>query len=146
MYDRILVPVDGGPGTERVVEEALELATLTDADLHALSVIDTRDYGTLPEAKWLTIREEFEREAEQALTGVRTAVGDAVSLTTATERGVPHEAILAYATEKGCDCIVMGTHGRSGLDRVLLGSVTERVTRHASVPVLVVHIDEEHAD
>jgi nucleotide-binding universal stress UspA family protein len=141
MYGRILVPVDGGPGTEHVIEEASELATLTGAELHALSVIDTRDYGTLPEAKWLTIREEFEREAEQALTTVKAAVDDDIPLTTATQRGVPHQAILEYAADEGCDCIVMGTHGRSGLDRVLLGSVTERVVRHADVPVLVVHLD-----
>jgi nucleotide-binding universal stress UspA family protein len=52
--------------------------------------------------------------------------------------GNPSEEILAYATEHGIDLITMGTHGRSGLDRVVMGSVAERVVRRSSVPVLTV--------
>ena len=61
---------------------------------------------------------------------------------TETREGVPHDTILEYAEEADVDVVVMGTHGRSGLDRYLLGSVTERVVRSAEVPVLTVRMEE----
>jgi nucleotide-binding universal stress UspA family protein len=57
--------------------------------------------------------------------------------------GTPHTAILDYAEEHGVDLVVMGTHGRRGFDRFLLGSVTEKVVRTASVPVMTVRVGEE---
>ena len=60
--------------------------------------------------------------------------------------GAPHTAILEYAGEAGVDAIVMGTHGRSGLDCYLLGSVTERVVRTADAPVLTVRMEETDTD
>jgi len=59
-------------------------------------------------------------------------------VTTAVERGIPHETVLEYAVANDVDLVVMGTHCRTGLDRVLLGSVAERVVRRSPVPVLVV--------
>ena len=62
---------------------------------------------------------------------------------TAVRRGDPHETIIEYADDVDADVIVMGTHGRTGLDRRVLGSVTERTVRLSDVPVLTVRADDE---
>jgi nucleotide-binding universal stress UspA family protein len=144
MYERILVPTDGSPGVGDAVAEALDLAELSGGTVHGLYVVDTRDYSTLPEAKWLTLESELEGQGEQAVAAVADrATEREVPVETAIERGVPHEEILEYADEQDVDVVVMGTHGRSGLDRFLIGSVTEKVVRSADVPVLTVRIDAE---
>lgn len=66
-----------------------------------------------------------------------------IEATAAVRRGNPHDDILSYAEENGIDVIVMGTHGRTGVKRALLGSVTEDVVRHSEIPVLTVHRDPE---
>jgi nucleotide-binding universal stress UspA family protein len=144
MYERILVPTDGSPGGGDAVEEALDIAELSGGTVHALFVVDTRDYSTLPEAKWLTLESELEGRGEQAVAAVADRAEEReVPVETAIERGVPHERILEYADEQDVDVVVMGTHGRSGLDRFLIGSVTEKVVRSADVPVLTVRIAAE---
>ena len=147
MYDRILVPTDGSPESERAVEEAIELATLTGGRIVALYVVDTRDYNTLPEAKWAMLQGELEGEGEDAVERVaERAEAAGVEVETAIERGVPHEAIIEFAESADADAIVMATHGRSGVERFLMGSVTERVVRQAAVPVLVVHVADGVAE
>ncbi|MFB6267779.1 MAG: universal stress protein [Halodesulfurarchaeum sp.] len=143
MYRHILVPTDGSEGSERAIREAVNLAELTGGTVHGLYVIDTRDYNVLPESKWLTIEDEFTEEAERALGTIRkTAEAATVHVTTALARGVPAEEILDYVEENDVDLIVMGTHGRTGLNRVLVGSVTERVIRRATVPIHIVRLAE----
>lgn len=142
MYGEILVPTDGSAEAARAAAEAVELARLTDGRLHGLYVVDTRSYGALSESKWLTLEESLEQEGEEAMETLRVSSDTAdVPLVTSVERGVPHRRIQAYAEEHGIDAIVMGTHGRTGLDHFLLGSVTEKVIRRANVPVLVVRGD-----
>ncbi|WP_435100090.1 universal stress protein [Halarchaeum sp. P4] len=144
MYDRILVPTDGSPESERAIEEAIGLAELNDATVVALYVIDTRDYRSLPEAKWTALRSELEQEGKRAVETVAERAEEAgVSAETIIEDGTPHEVILERTRDGDCDAVVMATHGRSGIDRFLLGSVTERVVRQSSVPVLVVRAEEE---
>lgn len=144
MYDRILVPTDGSPGSEAAVEEAFNLAELTDASVYGLFVVDTRDYSTLPEAEWIAVESELEREGEAALKELED-VGEerGVPVETSIEHGVPHRAILEQADERDVDLIVMGTHGRTGVRRFLIGSVAEKVVRSADVPVLVKRIGED---
>jgi len=142
MYDRLLVPTDGSPESLRAVDEAIDLATVLGADLTALYVVDTRDYSTLPEAKWLALADELEAEGERALAAVDRRASEAdIPLSTAIVRGVPHQSIVEYAVEASADVIVMSTHGRTGLDRFLIGSVTEKVIRSTSTPVLVIRVD-----
>jgi len=143
MYERILVPTDGAPGTERAIEEALDLAELSEGTVHALYVVDTRDYSTLPESKWLALKSEFEERGETVVGEVADrAEARAVPVETAVERGLPHEAILQYADERDADVVVMGTHARTGLNRFLIGSVTEKIIRSAERPVLVVRLED----
>lgn len=144
MYDNLLVPTDGSPASLGAVDEAVSLASAVDAHLTAVYVVDTRDYGTLPEGEFTSLATELEAEGERALKEVedRAQAAD-VSVATAIVRGIPHESILEYADETDADVIVMGTHGRTGIDRFLLGSVTEKVIRSTDLPVLVTRSQSE---
>lgn len=144
MYDRLLVPIDGSPESLEAVDEAAALASAVDAELTGLYVVDTRDYSTIPEAKWISLADELEREGERALAEAeKRAEAAGVTMTTVVVRGVPHESILEHAEDIGADVVVMSTHGRTGLDRFLLGSVTEKVIRSTELPVLVIRASSD---
>jgi nucleotide-binding universal stress UspA family protein len=138
MYDDILVPTDGSPASDAAIDHAIDLADRYGARLHALYVVDGSAYSTL-EAGSEVVIDALESEGEQATDRVADAAAAAgVETTTTVTSGTAYRAIREYADEQAVDMIVMGTHGRKGLDRYLLGSVTERVVRTADVPVLTV--------
>ena len=139
MYREILVPTDGSRGSLEAADHAIDLATTVDAGVHALYVVQTA-VGT--DADMAGVYEAFEEVGQDAVdavveraesAGVSTVVGSLAY-------GSPHEAIREYADEHDIGLIVMGTHGRTGLDRYLIGSVTEKVVRTADVPVLTVGV------
>jgi nucleotide-binding universal stress UspA family protein len=141
MYDNILLPTDGSEGMETVVEHARDLAEIHGGTVHALYVANTASLSDLPmESSWEGVNSALRQQGEQAVASVEEAVGDRPVETEIVE-GSPSKEIVSYADENDCDVIVMGTHGRSGVDRLLLGSVAERVVRSASVPVLTVGVD-----
>jgi nucleotide-binding universal stress UspA family protein len=133
MYDDILVPTDGSRGAKIALGHGVEIASQWDATLHALYVVDTRLARSRP------LLETLRDEGRGAVRDVEVA-GTQADLTVVTEviEGNPHEEILDYVSEHGIDMVVMGTHGRTGLDRVVMGSVAERVVRRSPVPVLTV--------
>ncbi|QLG50500.1 universal stress protein [Natrinema halophilum] len=137
MYQDVLIPTDGSDGTRRSINHGVTIADRFDATIHALSVVPEGPLGTLQtdEAIPAAHRAVERIEAE----GTR----EGIDVVTAIEQGVPHEQILEYADDNGIDMIVMGTQGRTGLDRVLVGSVTERVVRMAHVPVVTVRLTDE---
>ena len=92
------------------------------------------------ESTWEGIGGMLRREGEEALAAVGSVAGDRVPVETAVFEGSPSRKIVRYAEREGCDLIVMGTHGRGGIDRLLLGSVAERVVRSSEVPVLTVRV------
>lgn len=137
MYDRILLPTDGSEASSRAVTQAIELATETGAELHVLFVVEDLPYA--PELMDDDAERQLRQVGEDALEEIRERTENAeIDVVTTVRQGVPHNSILEYADDNGTDVIVMGTHGRSGLDRYLLGSVAERVVRTATVPVLTV--------
>jgi nucleotide-binding universal stress UspA family protein len=140
MYDTILVPTDGSEGAEAAARHGLHLATAFDSQMHLLSVVDERPYSSALADLDPAIgeqREVFEQQATEAVERLEELVSDSsVTCHTAVENGIPHEAIQSYVAEHDIDLVSMGTHGRTGLDRLLLGSVTERVVRTSDVPVL----------
>jgi nucleotide-binding universal stress UspA family protein len=145
MHDRILLPTDGSRGNSRAVEQAIGLAAQSDARLHVLFVVEDIPYA--PEMMDGQVEARLREIGEEAISDIRQRADDAgVSVETALEDGTPHQSILEYADEEGMDLIVMGTHGRSGLDRYLLGSVTERVVRGADTPVLTVRVNGDEED
>lgn len=145
MYDRILVPTDGSDGVERAVRHAVDLAVRHGATVHALYVVNSASYAGMPmESSWEGIDEMLRSDAEDAVSLVE-AVGDDydVPVETAVIDGTPSREIVRYAEDDDCDLVVMGTHGRGGIDRLLLGSVAEKVVRASSVPVLTVRVADD---
>ncbi|SDQ53113.1 universal stress protein [Natronobacterium texcoconense] len=137
MYDDVLIPTDGSDDTRRSIEHGLALAAQFDATVHALSVVPEGPLGTLENE---TATPAAQRAADHVAFEARQRGVDVV---TAVEQGVPHEVILEYTDEHGIDAIVMGTQGRTGIDRVLVGSVTERIVRMAEVPIVTVRLADE---
>jgi len=143
MYDDILVPTDGSESAMEAAKNAVELAKQYDGTIHALYVIDI---GAMwPDAYEGNVLHDFESRGKKAVERVRERAEDAgIDVTDdVVTGGNPYRVILDYADENDIDCIVMGTHGRSGLEHYLLGSVTERVVRLAKVPVMTVHAPAE---
>ncbi len=141
MYSDILFPTDGSDDSLVALDHALEIADRFDATLHVLYVADTnRDSvttvgGEVVDALVSEGDEVVETVADRARSRGLTVVDEVI-------QGDPHRTILDYASDRDIDLIVMATHGRRGLDRYLIGSVTERVVRTATVPVVTVRIDE----
>ncbi|QSG07307.1 universal stress protein [Halapricum desulfuricans] len=137
MYSDVLMPTDGSRSANGALRHVIEIASQWDATLHVLYVVDTRLARSGP------LLETLRDEGRRAVRDVEVA-GTQAGLTVVTEvtEGTPHEVILDYASGHGVDMIVMGTHGRTGLDRVVIGSVAERVVRQSPVPVLTVRFRE----
>ncbi|MFO7927522.1 MAG: universal stress protein [Halobacteriota archaeon] len=142
MFDTILVPTDGSEGMARVIETASELADVHDSTVHFVYAVHTASFASLPmESSWEGVGVMLREEGDKALEAAkRQCTADRIE--TAIVDGPPSREILAYAEETGCDLIVMGTHGRGGLNRLLLGSVAERVVRSATIPVMTVRVGE----
>ncbi|MCU4925666.1 universal stress protein [Halobacteria archaeon AArc-dxtr1] len=146
MYDRILVPTDGSAEGERALSYAAELARTHGASIRAIYVVDTASYGGLPmETAWEGITDALHEEGRAAVSRVAELAPDDVTVETDVIEGAPSRAIIEEAGSGDYDLVVMGTHGRGGIDRLLLGSVTERVVRKAPIPVLTVRLDDEVA-
>ena len=145
LYERILVPTDGSDATARAVEEAVDLAAAHGATIHALYVVNTASFASIPtESSVEGVSDMLEREGNAALDAVETvATEGGVPVERVQLDGSPAREIIRYAEKADCDLIVMGTHGRGGIDRLLLGSVAERVVRSSTVPVLTVRVDED---
>ena len=141
MYDRILLPTDGSTGTAHVALQAIDLAEQYGATIHGLHVVDTDTTSILSDIG--SSDEVLKRRGEQAVSVVeKMAESHDVTVETEVIEGDPAESILEYAEEIDADVIVAGTHGRSGVRRHLLGSVAERLVRHADCPVLTVQLPE----
>lgn len=152
MYDAILVPTDGSDVAETAVEHALDLADRYGAELHTLYIVDTdsmtMSLGTEQvdriRAGQFGEMDELESQARDATGRVaRRAEERGLSVTEHIGAGQPHVEIVDYADEHGVDLVVMGSHGRGGVRRALLGSVAERVLRTTHRPVLVVGDTDE---
>ncbi len=142
MYDDILLPTDGSSGTVEALEHALAIAADRDATVHVLYVVESRLYRAADDETKDDVRATLEEEGDRALEDARIRVEDAgTECVTARREGVPQKTITGYATETGIDLVVMGTHGKTGPERMAsLGSTTERVVKNADQPVLVVDI------
>lgn len=147
MFDRILIPTDGSDGVKPAVDMALTLAETHDATLHVLFIVDqpTSVSGTGEGFSGLdNLLNTLEEEGHQATDAIVEQAEDrGVETEIAVRRGNPNDDILTYADEHAIQLIIMGTHGRTGVKRALVGSVTERVVRHSDIPVLTVPRDPD---
>jgi len=148
-YERILIPTDGSDGVERAIGHAIAVAEIHDATVHGLYVLNSDAYaGLAMESSWESVDGLLREDAEAAVTRVREIAVErsetdepTVPVRTAVVEGKPSREIVRYAEANDCDLVVMGTHGRGGIDRLLLGSVAEGVIRAASVPVTTVPVE-----
>lgn len=142
MYDDILFPTDGSDPAESVLEYALEIASEHEATIHVLNVADTgRDSVTSIRGEVLDVLEEEGRRI--VADAAERAEDRGVAVVSEVLQGDPHERIVDYSRQSDIDCVVVPTHGRRGIHRFLLGSVTERVINTAAVPVIAVNPDRD---
>jgi nucleotide-binding universal stress UspA family protein len=145
MYSRILVATDGSPLSQKAVESAVALAKLCNAELVALNVVDV--YPQTYFEGGLTSQSEEVKRTEQQWLARGQAIVDTVR-DSARSQGVQttaitltsdqvSDAILKTSEKYQCDVIVMASHGRRGIERLLLGSETQHVLTHTSLPVLI---------
>lgn len=139
-YERILLPVAGDGDVETVVDHAHTLAAALDAELVALHVVDpdADETETAPAGEAGTV--ENPRSPEAVFEAVADRIGD-VSLERATVEGEPGDVIVEQVEARDCDFVVMGTHRRQGLDRLVTGSVADHVGKAAAVPVTTIVVD-----
>ncbi len=143
MFRKILVPTDGSPLSDKAAKAALEFAAAHGASVVGLSVAELYPFMLMPEAGAMVDMANYEeiqdKSAQQAMVKFRALAAEAgVSAEVVSTRGVhAYEEILDTASAKGCDLIWMGSHGRKGLDKLLLGSETQRVLSHSTIPVMV---------
>ncbi|MBK7318180.1 MAG: universal stress protein [Anaerolineales bacterium] len=142
MYKKILVPLDGSPLAEAVLPHAQALAKSEGAEIVLLSVPVTPNLDYLSRTPGLAtqIIEDAERETEAYLkTEVEKLTEEGTKVTSVMREGPIPEMILMVADEVHADVIAMSTHGRSGIQRWLMGSVADRVVHHAHIPVMLIH-------
>ena len=143
MYDSVLLPTDMSAGVDRATDHAIEAASQADATLHVLYVVDAEAYSSYPGDEYVHefegLESALERAGRDAVESIASrAEASGVEVRTEIHHGVPHEEILAYMVAHDIGLTVLGSKRRSGDYRRLLGSVAERVTRHAERPVAVV--------
>jgi nucleotide-binding universal stress UspA family protein len=145
MYKRILLATDGSKLSQKAVDHALSLADLTGAEVVALKVVprypQTYFEGgvALASTEIARIEKQWAAEAMETVNAVKAAGQKReVRVKAVTAKGdLVAEAVIAAAKRQKCDLIVMASHGRRGLKRLLLGSETQQVLTHSHIPVLV---------
>ncbi|MFC7188077.1 universal stress protein [Halorubrum yunnanense] len=144
MFDRILFPTDGGEGAATTLDHVLDLAADHGATVHVLNVADTTHDSVTRVGR--DVVDVLEREGDGVVEAAADRAADrGVETVTAVLQGGVAETIAAYAADHEVDLIAMPTRGRTGLDRLLLGSTTERVVRRSAPPVLSLRPDGEPA-
>ncbi|EKF85168.1 universal stress protein [Methanobacterium formicicum] len=148
MYQKILLPTDGSKFAEKAADHAIWIASKSGAEIIVLNVIETSSLVGLPaEDLIVRIKEMLKEEGRRSLERISEMVTEEekelkiedIKVNLKTEEGSPADAILKTVEKEDIDLVVMGTSGKHGLDRFLLGSVTEKVVRSAKCPVLAVH-------
>lgn len=145
MYKKAIVPLDGSVVAEGILPFILEIAGPLDMEVVLMRVVVPIPPSVIEGSRHVEIEDPDKRRAE-AEEYVRPIAADlrakGVRATTQVRRGEPTAEILAGAKEAGADLIAMTTHGRSGLGRLLFGSVAEAVLRHSEIPVFLMRQTE----
>jgi nucleotide-binding universal stress UspA family protein len=153
MYSQVLVPLDGSEASERALPHAQRLADAFGGRVHLLQILSlSPEYAvyraggeegptvidsSIDMAEEITAARQTKAEAYLRATAARLEEGG-IDVHTAVRQGLTLDTIANFVEENGIDLIVMSTHGRSGLQRFLIGSVTDRVIRFSHVPVLAI--------
>ena len=142
VFKKILFPTDFSVASDYAMSYAISMAKRYKAKFFLLHVVDTTyDISGfyIPHISAEKLMQEMEEAAEKKLTNISSAISRRVKAREiVVKSGIPHKEILKFAKDKGIDMIIMGTHGKAGLDHLLFGSTTERVLRQANCPVLTI--------
>jgi nucleotide-binding universal stress UspA family protein len=140
MFQSILAAIDGSQKSGAALDIAIGEAKVHGAALHAVYVIETGLFSSIPmDNTWEVIYGLLENQGKEAgLAAAKQAKARGLGITTHLKEGHAGEEILRLAREIGADLIVLGSHGKSNLDRILLGSVSSFVVAHSPVSTLVV--------
>ena len=143
MYKRILFPTDGSDISSKALPTAIGMAKLCGAELHVVAVMEPFPYSAMSEMQPVPPQDFYDAQRRVALARVKE-VSDAAEAAGIACKGHtvealhPWEAILDLSKAQDCDLVVMASHGRRGMAALLLGSETQRVLTHSTLPVLVV--------
>jgi nucleotide-binding universal stress UspA family protein len=141
MYTNILIPTDGSELADNAVQHGIALAKRIGARVTVLTVLPPfRTITTDPQMIEDTpaqYKVRMQKHAEKILGGVATQAAGVACETIQVEHEHPYQAIIETADSKGCDLIVMASHGRHGISAIVLGSETVKVLTHCKIPVLV---------
>ncbi|NYT02510.1 MAG: universal stress protein [Methanosarcinales archaeon] len=140
MFEKIMIATDGSDTSEKAAKVGVDLARISGGKVFVIYVADTGRLSHLPDDMLLvSIRDLLLREGEEATGNIEKMAAEAgVAFQKMIVEGKPSDEILKASREEGIQLLVMGSVGRSGLDRFLLGSVAEKVVQHSQVPVLTV--------
>lgn len=147
MYKKILLPTDGSENAKRAAEHALKIGSRSGADILVLNVVETPRFSGIRSVDKTELKKELEREGQNAFDdylNMLVEIKDGgkcqkdVKLDLKFEEGSPADKILETIDEESVDLVVMGTSGKHGINRFLLGSVAENTMRSAKCPVLVI--------
>ena len=137
-YNKIIIAIDDGPLAEKVAIEGYQLANKLRAEIALVSVVDTTlnlsEGGITPAELTGLIKRDF-RKVHKFLIEQKFHDNKVRSFV---EEGVPYQTITRIAKEWGADAIVIGTHGRTGLSHLIMGSVAEKVIRHWANPTFII--------
>lgn len=140
-YNQVLVPTDGSEASQRATEHAVSIADRQGATLHVLHVVDAGPDST-PDGRGGLNADDLRKGGESAIEAVTERAERAgVAVETFVDAGVAYQSIVEYVDTNDIDLVVMGTRGRSGIHRFLLGSVAEKVLRTVDAPVMTVRPD-----
>jgi nucleotide-binding universal stress UspA family protein len=148
MYRRVLVPLDGSELAEAIIPFITQIAGPLDLEVALVRVLQPIPTEVIEGSRHVVVENVEGRlaEAREYLAGVASGLATTgVRVQTAVRRGEPVTEIVSVARETGADLIAMTTHGRSGLGRLLFGSVAEAVLRQAEVPVFLMRLTEKQA-
>lgn len=143
-FDKILTAIDFSENSDYAFDYALTLAKQFKAELTVMHVInepvDLRGFY-VPHISFEQLEKEIEEGAIKMMENFcQTRLGDFTNYKTAIVTGIPYEEVIKKAEEVGASLIVLGTHGRTGLDHLIFGSTAERIVRSASCPVLTIRL------
>ena len=145
-YKKIMIATDGSDCSRLATDKGIELARLSGGTVYAVHVISTA-YLSPRGGGWELIHEELKKQGQQAVDYIK-GFGEinGIKVESILLEGNPSEELIRYADEEKMDIVIMGTLGKTGLDRLLIGSVAGNLVRHSSVPVMVVREEGEPQD
>jgi nucleotide-binding universal stress UspA family protein len=139
-FKKIMIATDGSVCSRMAANNAIELARISGGTVYAVYVVSTDYFSSMAvDLDWERMREALKKEGIEAVNYV-TGAGELeeVKVEPVLLEGHPANELIRYAEEERMDIVIMGSHGKTGLDRLFLGSVAENMVRHSKVPVMVV--------